>query len=291
MPFYQNPFCEEFRGSMVTGGERQMSLTFPVPAMKSSGGIWESYNSGPFDFSTYNTLTMNFAIDTNFRNYASVAVNVAGATPAATTADEVVALLNANTTFSDFFSASVKNKTSGGYALPQQGTQAGGGTAPPYTVLVRSKRDKTRIRAYFSNTGAEKLMRFNRWAGVAELPSYFSRHTVADRFNFTDGTANLILLDNTDAVYGQPIIADAGLEYTTVKNDWEFLNGRTVTFTFKKQTVDASSRVTQIIEYPAGARAGDLARMTKYTYTGAKTAPDTIAEIPYVLTTGDLITP
>lgn len=278
MPFYQNPFGEEFRGSMVTGGERQMSLTFAVPANKTNGNYWQAFNAAPYDFSTYNTLTIKFAIDQSFKNYATIAINIAGATASATTADEVIALLNANVTFSDFFTA-------------EKTTYQTGGTAPPYTVVIKSKRDKTRIRAYIVNTGAEKIMRFNRYAGVAELPEYYDRHTVDNRFAYADGLGLLVRLDEADAVYDQPIITDAGFVVADMQEDWELLRGRTTSFIFRKQTVDGSDRVTEVIEYPAGARVGDLAIKATMTYTGANKTPDTYAEVPHVLESGDLITP
>ncbi len=278
MPFYQNPFGEEFRGSMLTGGERQMSLTFAVPANKTNGNYWQAYNAAPYNFSTYNTLTVMFAIDPSFRNYSSIAINIAGTTPAATTADEVIALLNANVTFSDFFTA-------------EKTTYQTGGTSPPYTIVIKSKRDKTRIRAFIVNTGAEKIMRFNRFAGVAELPEYFDRHTVDNRFTYADGVGMLVRLDEGDAVYDQTIITDAGFVVADMQEDWELLRGRTTSFIFRKQTVDGSDRVTEVIEYPAGARVGDLAIKATMTYTSSNKTPDTYAEVPYVLQSGDLITP
>jgi hypothetical protein len=101
----------------------------------------------------------------------------------------------------------------------------------------------------------------------------------------------LIRLDETDPVYDQPIITDAGFNYSAMKEDWELLRGRVEIFNFKKITVDGSDRITEVIEYPAGALAGDLARKTAYVYTGANTSPDQITQIPYTLTSGDLVTP
>lgn len=82
-----------------------------------------------------------------------------------------------------------------------------------------------------------------------------------------------------------------GYDATNPKEDWELLQGNSGLFTFKKQTIDGSNRITKIIEYPAGAGVGDLAKMIQYTYTGANTAPTNITEIPYSLMTADLITP
>jgi hypothetical protein len=154
-------------------------------------------------------------------------------------------------------------------------------------VVVKSRFQRENFKAYINNTSAETVLKFNRYAGVAELPDYFARHTIANRLTYTDSLGCLVQLsqptDNT-------IITDAGLS-TSPKADYELLHGRSGLFMFNKQTVDSSSRVTQKIEYPAGAVAGDMAKKTTYSYTGAKTEPDTIAEIPYVLQSSDLITP
>jgi hypothetical protein len=77
-----------------------------------------------------------------------------------------------------------------------------------------------------------------------------------------------------------------------MKEDWQLVRGRGAgLFTFKKQTVDNSNRITQIIEYPAGAIAGDFARKINYKYTSTNTNASSITEIPYVLTDADLLTP
>jgi len=64
-----------------------------------------------------------------------------------------------------------------------------------------------------------------------------------------------------------------------------------VLFNFRKNTIDGSNRVTQVIEYQAGATVGALARLLQYTYSGSNTNPSTITEIPYTLRAADLITP
>ncbi len=125
-----------------------------------------------------------------------------------------------------------------------------------------------------------------------QLPSYMDRHSIANRFNFPDSSGQLVLLVPGSNAIDSAYITAAGFNPSVPLADWELLSGRASgIFMFYKQTVDASSRITEIIEYGAGAVVGTFAKKTKYTYTGAKTAPDTIAEIPYVLTSGDLITP
>lgn len=275
MSFFQNPFNEEFRVSLPFG-DRQYNLTFIVPANKNqvTGSI--AWNLEPYDLSTYTDLTINFAIDNaEFKNFASITVDVSGATPAATTANEVVTLLNADEQFSSWFTAMVVESTKGSRV---------------YRVGIKANTGK-QMRMYVTNAGAEQILRFNKYAGVAELPTYCERHTIDNRFTFTDGQAALVKLNESDATVDRPIITDAGFDYSAMKADWQLLAGRVGIFNFQKITVDGSNRITQIIEYSAGAVAGDLGRKINYTYTSGNTNPDKITEIPYTLTSGDLVTP
>ena len=274
MPFFQNPFQQEFRGSMPFG-DRQYSLTFSVPANKNQSQTMVSWNADPYDFSTYSTFTINFAIDADYKNFATLAINVAGATPSATLASEVVTLLNADAGFSGWFTAALADST----AQKTSGNQ----------VLIRAK--KQQIKVYITNAGAEQLLRFNAKCGVAELPSYYARDTIANRFNFTDGNAALVQLDQTDTTVDQPIITAAGFNYSAMQADWQLMGGRVGLFNFQKMTVDGSNRITQIIEYAAGSTAGMLGRKITYQYSGSNTSPSQIAEVPYILASGDLITP
>jgi hypothetical protein len=270
-----NPFDSEFRGTLILG-DNKFVLTFIVPGSKNYQNAMVAWNTEPYDFSVVTTLTLNYAYDTEFKNYSALAVNVAGASPGTTTAFEVVTLLNADLTFSEMFVAEVTRFRSTG----------------PATVLIKSKagRPKPMVRVYIDNPGAEEKLRFNKKAGVAELPVYFSRHTIANRFVFPDSVGMLIGLDTSDAV-DQAIITDAGFDYTSPQEDWQMLRGRSEVFTFRKMTLDMSGRITEIIEYPAGAMEGWLAKKIKYVYTGMNSSPDQITEEPYVLTSLDLVTP
>jgi hypothetical protein len=127
------------------------------------------------------------------------------------------------------------------------------------------------------------------------MPSYFSRHTIANFIEHGPGGDNaypdslgllIQLTQPTDDWY----ITNAGLS-TVASADYQLLYGRSGLFTFTKNTVDGSNRITSKIEYPAGAVAGMFAKKIDYTYSGANTSPSQITEIPYVLTSGDLITP
>ncbi len=268
MSFYQNPFDQLFTGKFNV-------LTFDCPPNKNSPNYMLAWNAETYNLSVDDTLTLNYAWDTNFKNYSALDVVVAGVTPAATTAAEVITALNANATFADMFLASTKTINN----------------HPTLIITAKSGRVKQVIRAYISNSSAEKQLGFNKKAGVAELPTAFERDTIANRFAYPDGVGMLIHLDESDPV-DQAIIENAGFVPANMLADWQLLQGKAQNlFMFRKITVDGSNRITQIIEYGAGSIAGDFAKKTNYLYFGTNTNPYQITEIPYVLTSGDLVTP
>lgn len=275
MAFFQNVFSNEYQGYLNTGNDRQYSLTFKIAANQNTSDFTYGFNPEPFDLSSDNILTINYAWDVDFKNWASIDINIAGSTPSQTTAFEVVSALNANATFASMFEARVSKNLTDNHVL----------------IVAKQNRPKQIVRMYISNTSAEKIIKFNKKAPVGEILSYFDRDTIANRFSFPNGLNHLIKLDPSNTTDAD-IITSAGFNPASPKEDWELLKGRASgIYTFKKQTVDDQDRITQIIEYPAGASVGDLARITIYTYTDTNTEPDEIFQIPYVLTSGDLITP
>lgn len=279
MSFFQNPFNATFNGMLVLG-DRQASLTFSIPANINSSTNMAAWNAPPFNLSSNKNLTINYAVQFDtvgvFRNYTAVTVDVTttAANTAAVTADEVVSALNASTAFTAVFTAMVN--------VSSDGTR---------NVVIKSTHSPEHFRAYISNTSAETVIRFNKKAGVAELPTYFARHTIANANAYSDSNAQLVQLDPLGTPSDATIVSDAGLNASVVQADWQLFRGRSGIFNFQKMTVDTSNRITQIIEYPAGAQAGDFAREIRYQYSGTNTNPSQIAEIPYTLTSGDLITP
>lgn len=271
MAFFQNVFDQEYQGYMVLG-DRKLSLTFKVPPNKNLQSKMVAWNHGPYDFSVSNLLEFNFCWDPDFKNWASVSIDVSGADPSATTAYEVVDALNADAMFSSMFIASVV------------GVDGGDSVG-----ISKNPAKKKNARMYFGNAGAETKLKFNKNAGVAELPEYFNRHTIANRSTFADSVGMLIKLDPSDPV-DQLVIEDAGFA-ADAREDYELLKGRSGIFTFQKLTVDGSDRITQIIEYPAGSVPGDFARKIQYQYSGSQTKPSQVTEIPYVLQESDLVSP
>ncbi len=203
MPFYQNPFDEDFRGNWILD-DRQLSLTFKCPGNRNQTNLAVCWNFEPYDLSTFNTLTIYYAFDRAdlvptqpgglsagsgiaqraFVNWASLPINIAGANPSATLAAEIVAILNANTTFSDHLVASLDNF--------QRGTNQ-----PTMRVVIKGKKPKHAFKFYFDNGGAEQKLKFNKYAGVSDLPSYFDRHTIANRFQYNDSVGLLVRLSQS----------------------------------------------------------------------------------------------
>lgn len=287
MSFFQNPFYEEFRGSLVLG-DRQFQPTFKVRPNAGRGPDYVvpwvapnydlSGNDG--DANDKSVLTLRFALDSElFKNWSTITVDIGGATVAATTAAEIVTILNANATFSSWFTASLDVMQDSDAARRK--------------IIIRQKFPNNRMKFYVVNTGAETVLRFNARAGVAELPTYFKRHGVGNdatgapyRFNFNDAQNCLVEMD-VSKVVDQNVIDNAtdykgaslGYSYLSVSEDYELLQGSCGLFEFTN-VVDANNTII----YPAGAGAGDLAKKI-ITNSG-----NTFA-IPYVLAAADLITP
>lgn len=300
MTFFQNPFHEEFRGSWVLG-DRSQSLTFKCDRNYGrSAELVVSFADGPFNLSGSDfdgnpseILHIRYSIHEPFDRWALISVDVSASavSSSAVSHAEIVTALNADSNFSAWFSASQLS-------------------SPGHHTQIRSRRPSTELHFYIVNGCAEALLRFNAKAGVSEMPSYFDRHKVRHLFtdnviaeSFPDRMNQLIPLDSAAAggtsIVDENIIHNAlnaqgvnlGLAADVVKSDYELLEGRSGLFTFQKITVDGSDRITQIIEYHAGAKAGDLARKITYAYTGANSNPNKITEVPYTLATGDLVTP
>lgn len=282
MPFYQNVFDQEFRGNWVLGGagssfHHNHVMTFPIKPNTNKSYLMRAWNVEPFDLSAGTTLTLNYAYDANQKLFAALNINIVAANPAAATAAEIVASLNGNSVFAEIYQAKVVGAKDGVLI-------------PPFTVLIQSINKRPNLKAYVSNTGAEIGLKFNKKAPVAELPTWFERHTIDNRFSYTDSLGAIVRLDESDPV-DQGVITAAGFDFTAMKADWQLLQGCSGQFQFQKYTYDGSGRVTELIEYPAGAGVGDLGKRTSYSYTGVNTYPDQITSMPHTLISSDLVTP
>lgn len=272
MPYFQNPFETEFVGALVLG-DRQLSLNFRVRPNINTSKDMVAWNREPYNLTGNTDLTFYYSFNSG-ATYSSVTIDVSteAASVSAATCAEVAEALNANTLWFELYEAYVVSDPKAGNFLK-----------------IRAKRPRERWKTYIDNAEAESILRFNKKAGVAELPTYFSRHTIDS--DFEDSVRMLIELSDPVTGVDVNIVEDADLDSATVQEDWQLLAGRSGIFNFQKITVDGSDRITQIIEYPAGAAAGDFARKVNYSYTSSNKNPDKITEIPYVLTGSDLVTP
>jgi hypothetical protein len=268
-----NVYDFEFRGSLLSA-DRQYQQTFKIKANTNRSDYILSGNAEPYDFSSEANLTLSFCYDLEQVNYADVTINIAGATAANTTASEVVSKLNANSLFSSFFVASVFKTNNVGVSDNK--------------VLIKSKKPKPNFKAYVKNTSAEGVIQFNKLAPIQELPSYFERYDIAERFNYPDlGSERLILLDTSNSIEAGYIDA-AGFNSGSPSADWQLLKGCNDQYMFTKR-VYTSGQLTTEIKYPAGASLGDAAFKTTYQYDGSDLVG--ICQIPHIIASGELITP
>lgn len=273
MSFFQNVFNFEFRPSLF-GADRQYQMNFNLPANGNGLGYVLSGNAEPYNFSTYNSLTISYAIDTAFMNFSPILINVAGSTPAATTAQEVVNAMNANSYFNTLFTAEVYTTTVNGVITRK--------------VLFKYKNTRPIFRFYVPNNGAESVLLFNKNAPIRELPSVFAKYSIDNRFNYPNLGADRIIELNPASPMDAALITAAGFDPLNPKEDWELLSGTCDGYFFYKRTYSGGKKVTEI-KYYAGAQAGDPAKKTYYVYSGADLIEE--METPYVLQSGDLITP
>lgn len=290
MSYFQNPFFQDFRGALVLGDRKhQMTFECPQHAGRDNTTVVSvaplAANNNTFDLSgndrtgswavAKSDLEINFAIDPHLKEFASFTVDCVGSDTATTmTVPQIVDNLNADTTFSSFFTASIF------HGQQRHGQQ-------PFRVYIKSKRPAEGIKFYISNSGAEVELQFNYKAGVAELPTYFGRHTVDNIHSFEDCCGLLIALDPVSSTVDADVIDTAidakgesrGFDSSVIREDWELFEGRSGIFEFTN-VVSAS----ETIIYPAGAGVGDLAKKII-------TDSGNTFEIPYTLTASDLITP
>ncbi len=289
MTFFQNLFAQDFEGNWLLG-DRHHIPKFVCPRNAGRGDeLVTVWNEGPYDLTGQDAdgtidrdlLDITFALN-DPKHWATIQIDIGdgAAVAAAVTPAEIIANLNADAIFAGRFEAST-----GAF----EGGADGGGSR---RIVIKQLKPIVQMRFYIENSGAEEALGFNARAGVAELPTFFDRHTVANRFIFDDSQNQLFALDPAlNVVHGNLIddavnFAGVSFDFTsvTIQEDWQLLAGRSGLFDFTND--DGSTDPNTVIIYPAGAVAGDLAK--KVITVGS--ADDTFV-IPYTLLAGDLITP
>lgn len=300
MSFFQNPFINEFRGNWVLA-DRHHIPTFIVEGNKGRGNemvsVWNS--TPPYDLSgndadgnPKNTLTIRYALRGE-HNWATLSIDITttAVSSAAVTPQEITMALNADATFSDNFLA---------VSVPDRFGNTSAGELP-YRLSIRQKKPITELRFYIVNGQAEEVLKFNARAGVAEIPSYFDRHTVDNAIAraFEDSQGAIIALDTVGSVVDANVVDNAKNAYgsslnydsSIVREDWQLLEGRSGLFQFTSSPSDATAdSSTESLVYPAGASAGDLAKKT-ISVVDSTAGTINVFELPYTLDSTDLITP
>jgi hypothetical protein len=134
-------------------------------------------------------------------------------TQSAVLASEVCMALMSDTTFSTFFTAK---------PAPMQNGLNG--------IQIRQTQKDSSFRFYVVNGGADEILNFNARCGIAQLPEYFNRHTIANVNSFTDSVGQLVCLtpliysnaSGTPAIQtGSPAIISTiiNITYTAANNN------------------------------------------------------------------------
>ena len=102
----------------------------------------------------------------------------------AVTADIICQKLNANPDFTSYFIATYTNSR----------------------VQIRQRHPVTQLKFYVQSGGAEEIMQFNYFAGVAEFPTYFLRHSVGQGYKYdsSDSSGNRVYGDSTGSAISPP---------------------------------------------------------------------------------------
>jgi len=302
MTWFQNPFSSDYKGIWVLA-DRRHTPYFNCPRNEGRGDdyvvVWNepstTYDLSGTDADSNNTDTLNIAIapgTNDYKNWTVISLDISGSTPSATNPIEIVSAINADSTFSTYFTAKLEEFDSGAER-----------------ITIRQKKSVTQFRFYVINGQAEEVLNFNSKAGVAELPTYFHRHIVwlgldyDEQLSFTDGVNELVELD-PDASGGASVVDDniidnavnkrcKSLVYdsSVTQEDWDLLDGQSGLFQFVKgpSAGPVSTTETQII-FNAGASVGDLAKEI-VTQLDASSVIVAVFSKPYTLTSSDLITP
>ena len=273
MSFFQNVFDFEFRPTLF-GADRQYQMSFKLPANTNRSDYMLSGNAEPYDLSPSNDLMINYAIDTNFVNFSTITVNISGSNISTMSAFEIASALNSDSRFSELFAAYVYSSTNNA-VLPKK-------------VAIKGKNNKGIFRAYILNLGAEKILQFNKNAPIRELPSLFSKYTIANRFAYPNlGVDRILELDPEDPYEGC-LIKDAGFNPNNPQPDWQLMQGVNDGFWFYSRTYD-DGKIAAEIKYPSGAKAGNLSKKTYYNYSGSDLVG--VMETPHVLQQSDIMNP
>lgn len=212
--FFLNPFSSQFNANWEQQDERK-AVEFVLAGSNSRNGDQVFSNFDPGVTNTFNLastdsnggdksiLKIRFAhIINNYASFNTMTVDIAGATPAATTPSEIVTILNADSLFSTFFTAELDS-----FNKKQL----------PARIAITSKK-QGQLKFYVTNSGAEEVLKFNKYAIISDIPSYYVRNSVDQFANYTNCTAELVQLSHFitgNTVAASTVVTSVGHGLTT----------------------------------------------------------------------------
>lgn len=274
MAFFQNPFEFTFNGSLFGIGP-QYNISYGIGANRNKSNYITLYNLEPYDLSQGAELIFNIAIDPDMLHFGSFSVTITGLDLNAITAAEVVTSLNSNVNFSQYFTAKTIK-----FAASDTNS----------TVSMIAK-NRMFFRCYISNTSACFPLAINKYAPVKELPDLFQQYAVKNIFNYLSyGSQRIIYLDPSSPDDAKVII-NAGFDPDNATPDWKLLASASPLYTFTKTVYNSEdSSIYCKLVYHAGAVAGQMCKKIIYEYDENENVIG-VCEIPYILTSDDLIYP
>lgn len=226
MSFFQNVF-DDYIGnwSLSSSTGKEAALSFKVPGNKNRGQAILCWNAGPFDLSDGGILTINFAFDPSFKNFVTINIDVTGEDDTATTALEIVTILNLDANFSSWYVAYLENNQSN-------------------RILIEQKKSTNFFKTYITNSGAELVMKFNKKAGVVDIPSYFEKDSISNRFELnSNGVLTKLGSAISSNTLANPSIVNTS-EHGLVDGDVVYITGSNST-----PSINGSQIVTVIDAY------------------------------------------
>ena len=273
MAFFQNPFDFTFNGSLFGIGP-QYTISYNLEANRNKSNYIAAYELEPYDLSGGADLIFNVAVDPDMLYFRSFTVTLNGVSINAVTAAEIVTSLNSNSDFAEYFTAKAIKLNVGD---------------TKNTLLIVAK-NRSFFRCYISNTQACFPLGINKHAPVKELPDLFQQYSVQNIYNYLNlGSQRILYLDPANPDDAQ-VITNAGFDPLNPTPDWKLLAGSSPLYTFTKTVYVAGSQIDYQIVYHAGSVAGQMCKKIIYQYDGSSNVIG-LLEIPYILQSGDLITP
>lgn len=186
--FYENLGVTEVQQTLPLGDDLSSNLTFKIPPNTGRGKdfVISHGPDGPYDLSvldlegtTAATLVISYYLtNSNLQNNSTVFFDISTEVtdPYNATIDEIIESLNNNNSFSGLFIATKKVNSNG---------------SPKQQIVITKKHQGIEDFIVYP-LGAESMLMFNRYSGIAQVPDYFpyDSYVLPLQTIFTNSVAN-----------------------------------------------------------------------------------------------------